>query len=146
MGPIKTNISDRHGSGLSYRIARDKFIMRKRIVQWLWRIFAFDPCFEYRSLIVYFLFRCFHEFRIQQRNEHLPSPEQFEALRAAAPGDVPLAISLQWSDQALGWVARFRMMNEKGVQDWSATGVNFDEAFRVALRGAAQILSGHGAP
>lgn len=76
----------------------------------------------------------------------LPSPEQFEVLREAAPGDVPLAITLQWSDEALGWIASFRMMNEKGVQDWSVTGVSFDEAFRVALRGAAQILSGHGAP
>ncbi len=76
----------------------------------------------------------------------LPSPEQLEALREAAAGDVPLAITLRWSDESLGWIASFRMLNEKGVQDWSATGVSFDEAFRVALRGAAQILSGHGVP
>ncbi|MCR5859182.1 DUF2066 domain-containing protein [Mesorhizobium sp. J428] len=76
----------------------------------------------------------------------LPSPKQLEALRGAAAGDVPLAITLRWSDESLGWIASFRMLNEKGVQDWSATGVSFDEAFRVALRGAAQILSGHGVP
>lgn len=76
----------------------------------------------------------------------LPSPEQFEALREAAGGDVPLAITLEWSDQALGWVANYRMVNEKGVQDWSASGISFDEAFRIAMRGAAQVLSGNGPP
>lgn len=76
----------------------------------------------------------------------LPSPDEFDVLRETAGGDVPLAITLQWSDQALGWIANFRMMNEKGIQDWSATGISFDEAFRIALRGAAQVLSGNGAP
>ena len=55
-------------------------------------------------------------------------------------------ITLEWSDQALGWVASYRMVNEKGVQDWSATGISFDEAFRIAMRGAAQVLSGNGPP
>jgi hypothetical protein len=76
----------------------------------------------------------------------LPSPESFEVLRQAAGDDVPLAMTLQWSDEALGWVASFRMMNEKGIQDWSATGISFDEAFRIAMRGAAQVLSGNGPP
>lgn len=76
----------------------------------------------------------------------LPSPEQFEALHEAAGESVPLAITLEWSDQALGWVANYRMVNEKGVQDWSASGISFDEAFRIAMRGAAQVLSGNGPP
>ncbi|TIT43144.1 MAG: DUF2066 domain-containing protein, partial [Mesorhizobium sp.] len=29
---------------------------------------------------------------------------------------------------------------------WQVRGVSFDEAFRVAMRGAAQILSGNGQP
>ncbi|TIW55589.1 MAG: DUF2066 domain-containing protein, partial [Mesorhizobium sp.] len=29
---------------------------------------------------------------------------------------------------------------------WQVRGVSFDEAFRVAMRGAAQVLSGNGQP
>jgi len=76
----------------------------------------------------------------------LPDKAAFAALAAASESGVPLAMTLEWSDADLGWVARFRVMDARGVHDWSASGISFDEAFRIGLRGAAQILSGNGAP
>lgn len=32
------------------------------------------------------------------------------------------------------------------LHTWTISGVNFDEVFRVGIRGAAQILSGNGEP
>ena len=32
------------------------------------------------------------------------------------------------------------------IDAWQVRGVSFDEAFRVAMRGAAQVLSGNGQP
>lgn len=76
----------------------------------------------------------------------LPGPDAFEALARQSGVRVPLAMTLHWSDADLGWIARFRMVDASGMHDWSARGISFDEAFRVGVRGAAQILSGNGAP
>ena len=54
--------------------------------------------------------------------------------------------SLTWSDPELGWVAKWQLHSNKKAITWEARGVNYDEAFRVAMRGAAQILSGNGQP
>ena len=63
-----------------------------------------------------------------------------------AGGDVPLLGRLVWSDADLGWVADWRIAFEGKTYDWQVRGVSFDEAFRVAMRGAAQVLSGNGQP
>lgn len=76
----------------------------------------------------------------------LPDLKAFAELAELAGERVPLAMTLDWSDADTGWVARYRLVNEKGAQDWSTKGVSFDEAFRIGLRGAAQILSGNAAP
>lgn len=66
---------------------------------------------------------------------------------AAVPeGAVTLDGTLRWSDADLGWVATWRLAHDGEAHEWAVRGVNFDEAFRVAMRGAAQILSGNGAP
>ncbi|MBZ9885767.1 DUF2066 domain-containing protein [Mesorhizobium sp. CA10] len=57
-----------------------------------------------------------------------------------------LAGSIVWSDKELGWIADWRLDDRGRTYRWQARGVSFDEAFRVAIRGAAQILSGHGQP
>jgi hypothetical protein len=57
-----------------------------------------------------------------------------------------LAGSIVWSEKELGWVADWRLADHGKTYRWQARGVSFDEAFRVAIRGAAQILSGHGQP
>ena len=44
------------------------------------------------------------------------------------------------------WDARTPQDAAKVVPDIVASGVSFDDAFRNALRGAAQVLSGNGQP
>ncbi|MER9022027.1 DUF2066 domain-containing protein [Mesorhizobium sp. M0815] len=78
----------------------------------------------------------------------------FEQVRALSPellartvgNQELLAGSLVWSDKELGWIADWRLAMAGKTYKWQVRGVNFDEAFRVAMRGAAQILSGNGQP
>ena len=69
-----------------------------------------------------------------------------EGVAKASGGAVPLLGRLVWSDADLGWVADWRVTFEGETYDWQVRGVGFDEAFRVAMRGAAQVLSGNGRP
>jgi uncharacterized protein len=69
-----------------------------------------------------------------------------DRLAKDAGGTVPLLGHLAWSDADLGWVADWRIVFEGQTYDWQVRGVSFDEAFRVAMRGAAQVLSGNGQP
>ena len=77
---------------------------------------------------------------------------------AAIPGDrllrvaklsdseLPLVGDLRWSDASLGWVATWSLRANGRRFRWSVGGVNYDEAFRNAARGAARVLSGNGGP
>ena len=47
-----------------------------------------------------------------------------------AGGDLALAGSLVWSDEAMGWVADWRLAASGGDHRWGERGVGFDEAFR----------------
>ena len=78
----------------------------------------------------------------------LPSANlaDLDAIAKVTDGDVAVAGTLDWSNAALGWVADWRLEWEGEVYHWQISGVNFDDAFRSAIGGAAQILSGHGAP
>ncbi|MBS0534487.1 MAG: DUF2066 domain-containing protein [Proteobacteria bacterium] len=69
-----------------------------------------------------------------------------EALAKVAGADQPLTGDLTWSDKAHGWIATWRISARGRQFVWSASGINYDEAFRVALRGAMRALSGNGAP
>ena len=59
---------------------------------------------------------------------------------------LPLVGDLQWSDAALGWVAHWSFEARGRRHLWSVSGVNYDEAFRNAVRGAMRVLSGNGGP
>lgn len=72
--------------------------------------------------------------------------EKAEALAKVAGADQPLLGDLTWSDKAHGWIATWRLSAGGRSFVWSASGINYDEAFRVALRGAMRALSGNGAP
>jgi len=63
-----------------------------------------------------------------------------------AGGDLPLTGDLTWRDKANGWVATWHLDANGRRHDWSARGVSYDEAFRVAVRGAMRALSGNGPP
>ena len=65
---------------------------------------------------------------------------------AEAGGTVPLAGTLIWDADAVSWVADWRLDWQGQSHEWGVDGVTFDQAFRTALRGALQILSGHGRP
>ena len=69
-----------------------------------------------------------------------------ERIAKAAGADRALAGSIVWNDKDLGWVADWRLDDAGTTYRWQVRGVSFDEAFRVAIRGAAQILSGNGQP
>jgi hypothetical protein len=75
-----------------------------------------------------------------------PGSPELRSRAKAAGADLPLVGRLVWSDADLGWVATWRFSAAGQEHAWTVRGVNFDEAFRAALRGAAQILSGNGAP
>ncbi|RUU29626.1 DUF2066 domain-containing protein [Mesorhizobium sp. M6A.T.Ce.TU.016.01.1.1] len=63
-----------------------------------------------------------------------------------AGADQALAGRIVWSDKELGWIADWRLATGGKTYHWQVRGVSFDEAFRVAMRGAAQVLSGNGQP
>src|SRR5262249_16322256 len=63
-----------------------------------------------------------------------------------ANGDLPLSGDLTWDKHTLGWAAHWRLGFAGKNYRWEIHNVNFDDAFRSAMRGAAQILSGNGAP
>jgi hypothetical protein len=69
-----------------------------------------------------------------------------DRLAMTAGADQALAGSIVWSDRDLGWIADWRLDFKDRAYDWRVQGVSFDEAFRVAMKGAAQILSGNGQP
>ncbi|MGF6160698.1 hypothetical protein M2267_005976 [Ensifer sp. KUDG1] len=73
-------------------------------------------------------------------------PAQLFSSVTQADGDVPLIGTLVWSDQARGWIAQWQMDAGGRRYRWQVSGVSFDDAFRNAMRGAARILSGNGAP
>jgi uncharacterized protein len=58
--------------------------------------------------------------------------------------ELPLVGDLRWSDAALGWVATWSLEASGRRYRWSVRGVNYDEPFRNAVRGAARLLSGNG--
>lgn len=54
--------------------------------------------------------------------------------------------TLVWSDEELGWIADWRIDVNGETYRWQIRGVSFDDAFRNAIRGTAQVLSGNGNP
>jgi hypothetical protein len=71
---------------------------------------------------------------------------RLDLLAKQAGGAQALAGSIVWSDKDLGWIADWRLADHGKTYRWQVRGVSFDEAFRVAIGGAAQILSGNGQP
>jgi uncharacterized protein len=64
----------------------------------------------------------------------------------ASGGEIALVGSIAWNKGMLGWKGNWQLQSTDGPHDWQIQNVNFDAAFRSAMRGAAQVLSGHGEP
>ena len=71
---------------------------------------------------------------------------KLDAVAKEAGADQALAGSIVWGDREFGWIADWRLAMGGKTYAWQVRGVSFDEAFRVAMRGAVQILSGNGQP
>ncbi|QOZ27794.1 DUF2066 domain-containing protein [Bradyrhizobium sp. CCBAU 51753] len=65
---------------------------------------------------------------------------------APGGGEVALVGRLVWDDKDLGWATRWQLAWHGKDYKWQFRGVSFDEAFRRAVGGAAQVLSGNGDP
>jgi hypothetical protein len=80
--------------------------------------------------------------------ETLPKSDlsNLDATAKVVGGNLALAGTLTWSDAALGWIADWRMKSNEKDYWWQIRGVGFDDAFRNGIRGAVQVLSGHGQP
>jgi hypothetical protein len=74
------------------------------------------------------------------------SRDRLLKIAAASDSELTLVGDLQWSDAALGWIAVWRLKTDRRGYRWSVRGVNYDEAFRNAVRGAARVLSRNGKP
>ena len=72
--------------------------------------------------------------------------ERLLRIAGASGGELPIVGRLIWSDAALGWIATWKLEANDRRYRWSVSGVNYDEAFRNAVRGAARVLSGNGKP
>ena len=73
-------------------------------------------------------------------------PDRLLRIAELSDAELPLVGDLRWNDAALGWVANWSLPVNGQRHGWSVSGVNYDEAFRNAVRGAARILSGSGEP
>lgn len=69
-----------------------------------------------------------------------------DEIAKTAGGDYALRGSLVWSDEELGWIADWRIATTGRTYKWQIRGVSFDDAFRNAIRGTTQVLSGNGNP
>jgi uncharacterized protein len=80
--------------------------------------------------------------------ESLPTldPARLDATAKALGGDVALIGDMRWSEASLGWIADWRLDAQDKSHRWQIRGVGFDAAFRNAMAGVAQILSGHAKP
>jgi hypothetical protein len=80
--------------------------------------------------------------------EALPNADAaiLDKITKTSGGDHALVGSLVWSDNELGWIADWTISAKGQTYRWQIRGVSFDDAFRNAIRGAAQVLSGNGNP
>jgi hypothetical protein len=73
-------------------------------------------------------------------------PAALAARAAELGGEAALVGRLKWDDSNLEWATYWQMEWQGRAYRWQVRSVTFDEAFRRALGGAAQILSGNGDP
>ena len=80
--------------------------------------------------------------------EKLPTARlsDLKRIARASGGGIVLTGRIAWNKGMLGWKGNWQLQSIDGPHDWQIQNVNFDAAFRSAMRGAAQVLSGHGEP
>jgi hypothetical protein len=71
---------------------------------------------------------------------------RLDELARSLGGDAALAGSMVWVDNPPGWTGDWRIARQGTTYRWQLREVSFDDMFRRALAGAAQVMSGHGQP
>jgi hypothetical protein len=61
-------------------------------------------------------------------------------------GDLALSGRMTWSEQVPGWIADWGLSSAGRDYRWRTRVATFDDTFRSAIGGAAQILAGYGSP
>ena len=92
-----------------------------------------------------------HEKALLTADTRIGGKDLFDAVKdrevANSTGaDLTLLGTMVFSDEAQGWIVDWYLNQLSSLVHWQVKGINYDEAFRVGLRGAAQILSGNGRP
>lgn len=75
-----------------------------------------------------------------------PDEVDLDVAARAVGGGSGLVGTLTWSDTEHGWIADWRAQAGPRQVSWQIRGVSFDDAFRNAILGANQVLSGNGDP
>lgn len=75
-----------------------------------------------------------------------PTGHEPDDAAKANGGGAALYGRMAWRAEAKGWVADWTLASGGRDYRWRDSGVGFDDAFRNAMRGTAQILSGNGQP
>ena len=70
-----------------------------------------------------------------------PSPTE-----ASTPERAIVAGTLAFDEDLPGWVGKWRFKWRDAEYNWEISGVNFDSAFRNAIRGVLRVVSGHDGP
>jgi uncharacterized protein len=70
----------------------------------------------------------------------------FEKITEANGAEATLIGSIAWNSGMRGWQAKWQLAALGAAHHWGIEDVNFDDAFRNAMRGEAHILSGRGEP
>jgi hypothetical protein len=73
-------------------------------------------------------------------------PSALAARAAELGGEAALVGRLKWDDSDLAWAAEWQMDWQGRPHRWQLRGGTYDEVFRRAIGGAAQLLSGNGDP
>ena len=84
--------------------------------------------------------------KLEPVNLSSASQQTLEKLKYDSDAAVVIIGSITWKSGMVGWQAEWSFTNANNMQHWTVKDVNFDEAFRRAMWGEVQILSGHGEP
>jgi len=88
---------------------------------------------------------------------HIPTEAEFRAWGVTL-GEVPaptvastaeravVAGTLVFKEELPGWVGKWHLRWRDAEYNWEISGVNFDSAFRDAIRGVLRVVSGHDGP
>jgi hypothetical protein len=83
---------------------------------------------------------------VETIRREMPEPGALAEVAKTVGGDPLLVGTIAWREEAFGWIGNWQLGFKGKEYRWQVRGVSFDDAFRNAVGGTAQILSGNGQP